>query len=522
MNQFSILSPILGKREDVPNIFLNKVMTPEVSNCQFWNGKVRTSYGRLPEIVDASGTAVAVGDSMPVVKYLNHLSDSGSKYLLAFTALHAYRWNAVSYDWDIMFTCSTTAVSWSASSFNGKVVATNNIDAPLIWDGDTGTDFTSLSATLSTGVTISRAKTCCVFEGHIIFGNYDTSDSNVYPNGIIMSDLDDETQWMLSEAGDQSAYYVGGEGEVCGLGVKSDFLYVFKTRSARVFWYTGGTDIMNSRQYNEKIGTFAQDSIVNDGDGNLYFFGSDYSFREVDKGRVSKAIEETVRTINPESGYIEQVRGTYIAEYDELWWTCPVSMSLTNNRVLCLEKDGQWYERDQAVSAFGTFEQTVNFTWDNQPAGTWDDWTGKWDDATESSGWLTDICGDYSGYTYRSHGGTGDIAWSGSAMASTSPTYKFVMSTDLMDKGGLRYYKRLLYMYLYFTNITGSVSIYIKEDNAADWSSAGTVTISGSEAILIEELPVDYRARTFLVKLESSGPFEFLGAEFEFLDAGLR
>ena len=523
MKQFSILSPVLGKREDVPSIFLQKAMTPEIGNCQFWNGKVRTSYGRTPEIGDASGTAVAVGDSQAVVKYLNHQSDTGSKYLLAFTALHAYRWNSTTYAWDAMHTCTATAVSWSANSFNGKVVATNNIDDPLVWDGGAETLFTSLSATLSTGVTIERAKVCTIFEGHVVFGNYDTSDGETYPNGIIISDLDDETLWNLSEAGDQSAYYVDGDGVVSGLGVKNDLMYVFKTRSARAFWYTGTASILNSRAYNTKVGTFSPESVGNDGDGNLYFFGSDYAFREVDIGRLSKAIEDSVRTINSEDGIVQQVRIAYIPEYDEVWWTAPVNSSETNNHIFCLQKNGIWYERSHVVSAFGVYESSTNYTWDNQPAGTWDDWIGIWNDSTEASGWLTDICSDYYGYTYRSHGSSGDVAWNGSAMVSTSPTYKFVMSTDLGNKGALRYFKRLLYAYAYFTSIGGEpVSIYIKEDNAADWSLAGTITTDGTTAIYIGELPLDYRARTFLIKIESSYPFEFLGAEFEYIDSGLR
>ena len=530
MKQFSILSPVLGKREDAPNIFIDKAMTPDIVNCQYWNGKVRTSYGRDPELADASGVSVATPDAQPILTYLKHQSDDGAKYLLSFTALHAYRWDSVGHAWDVMFTCATTATTynWSAVSFNGKVVATNNVDLPQVWEGSTGTGFADLNTVLassgaSSGVTVTKAKVCTVFESHVVFGGYVLSDSTNYPNGIIISDLDDEALWDQTVAGDQSAYYVDGAGIISGLGVKGDLMHVFKTRSSRAFWYTGTATVLNSRLHNPSVGTFSQDSIGNDGNGNLYFLGSDMSFREVDIGILSQAIKESVRTVNTEADAIVNVKFTYIPEYDELWWACPTGTSTTNIKIYCFSKMGTWYERDTPVSAFGKYEYSLNYTWENQPAGTWDDWAGVWDDSTESAGWMIDICGDDAGYTYKSHGSIGDTRWSNSAMKSRLVPYGIVLSTDLGNKGSLRYFKRLLYIYGYFTSIgEGPIWVYIKQDNEASWQLAGSITTNGTEAIHIGELAVDYRARHFLIRFAGITPFEFLGCELEYLDSGLR
>jgi len=523
MNQFGIYSPVLGKREDVPNIFLQKALTPDILNCQFWQGKVRTSYGRTPELQNASGVSVATPDGQPILKYLNHQSDSASKHLLVFTALHAYRWDDATNDYVTLHTCATTSTikNWSVAPINGKVVATNNVDAPIVWDGGTGTTFGALNASIASGVTISRAAVCCNYENHIVFGNYDLSNGESYEGGIILSDLDDETEW---QTGDASAFYSEGAGVVNGMGKKDDLLYVFKTRSARIFWYTGTDAILNSRSFSNTIGTFSPDSVGNDGDGNLYFFSSDLAIREVDAGRISSPmIDNAIRRINHETDVVNLVQFAYVPEYNECWWACPVDGSDTNNVIFCYQQGGIWYERDQAVSAFGVYERSVNYTWDNQPEGTWDDWTGVWNDASEAAGWQSDICSDYDGYTYRSHASSDDIAWDGSEMVSTGPVHRFVMSTDLGDKAALRYYKRLLYMYAYFTSIGGDpASIYIKQDNEAQWQLAGTIATDGDADITIGELALDTRARHFLVKIESSSPFEFLGAEFEYLPSGLR
>ena len=542
MQQFSVLSPVLGKREDIQSIFLQKTMTPEIQNCQFWKGAVRTSYGRTVELADASGDAVATPDGKPVIKYLYHQSDNASKHLLAFTTLGIFRWSQAEGDWTTITTglgTLATAQTWGVAQLNGNVVATNNQTGGIYkWDGDTSNHFVPLLAsTNATADPITRAKCVINYENHIVFGNYSIASLVIpdYQNGFIMSDLDDLDQWDLSAAGDQSAFYSEGEGVISGLGRKLGYLYVFKTRSHRPWWYTGTSTIMNSREGVINVGCFAQDTIVNDANNNLYFLDSDMHIREVDKGIISLPELDTVRTINTvntedvtgghEIGILG-ARSVYIPEYNEVWWAIPTN-TLFNDKILCYQLNGIWYERDTPVSAFGQYTPSddTSYTWDNQPEGPWDDWTGIWDDATESAGFPNDIASDYYGYTYRVHGSTCDRAWNGSAMASTNPVYKFVMTTDLGDKGLMRYFKRLLYMYAYFNSIGGgAASIYIKEDSAVGWGSAvGTInTTSGSEAVFIGELALDHRAKTYLIKIESSTPFEFLGAMFEFMMSGVR
>ena len=71
MNKFSILSPAMGQREDIPNILLNNAFTPENSNVQIWDGEVRTAKMRKKELlrdvyaitsVDTSGDTLTIAD----------------------------------------------------------------------------------------------------------------------------------------------------------------------------------------------------------------------------------------------------------------------------------------------------------------------------------------------------------------------------------------------------------------------------------------------------------------------------
>jgi len=129
-------------------------------------------------------------------------------------------------------------------------------------------------------------------------------------------------------------------------------------------------------------------------------------------------------------------------------------------------------------------------------------------EGTIPTGTKINICSDYSGYTYklmRSETDDGE-----------EYTAYFVISTDLTNKRGLAYYKRILDLWLYFNKEdSGSANVYVKRDNEPDWQTVGTVTLTGTEDIVIKHLAPDIRGKHFLFKISASNHFEFLGALFE-------
>jgi len=131
------------------------------------------------------------------------------------------------------------------------------------------------------------------------------------------------------------------------------------------------------------------------------------------------------------------------------------------------------------------------------------------------TGTLINICSDYSGYTYK-------LMRSETDDGETYTAY-FVISTDLANKQGLSFYKRILDMDLYFNNEdSGTATISVKRDNETSWVSLGSVSLAGDDDIIIKHLAVDVRAKHFLFKISASNHFEFLGVLFQFIPIGMR
>lgn len=125
------------------------------------------------------------------------------------------------------------------------------------------------------------------------------------------------------------------------------------------------------------------------------------------------------------------------------------------------------------------------------------------------------ICGDYTGYSYQ-------LMKSETDDGGTYTGY-FVISTDLTNKQGLAFYKRILDLHLYFrSESSGTALVEVKRDNEADWQTVGTVSLTGTEDIVILHLAPDIRAKVFLFKISATNFFRFLGVLFEYLPEGLR
>lgn len=122
---------------------------------------------------------------------------------------------------------------------------------------------------------------------------------------------------------------------------------------------------------------------------------------------------------------------------------------------------------------------------------------------------------------YNSHGSYSD--------KGQPVTAYFVLSTDLADLQAMRWFKRLLAMYLVIQK-SGSeaLTVEVKRDNEPYWQSAGTVTVaSQANDVLTERVSatggVDFRAKRFQIKVSStSSLFRFLGIEFDYVMSGER
>ena len=143
---------------------------------------------------------------------------------------------------------------------------------------------------------------------------------------------------------------------------------------------------------------------------------------------------------------------------------------------------------------------------------------------TTPTGTKISICSDYSGYTYILNKSLTD---DGNAYESY-----FVISTDLADKQGLHFKKRLEDLYSYFEKKdSGTCKIYVKRDNETTWQYAGEISMTGDDDIIVPHLPsenqdtsgdVDWLAKHFLIKFVFQNDFEFIGLVAEFVPIGVR
>lgn len=140
------------------------------------------------------------------------------------------------------------------------------------------------------------------------------------------------------------------------------------------------------------------------------------------------------------------------------------------------------------------------------------------------TGTKVSICSDYNGMTYKLNESYTDDGF-------TYESY-FILSTDLADKQGLHWNKRLLDLFSYFeSKDSGTCKIYIKKDNEADWQYCGEISMVGDADIIVKHLPsenqdssgdIDFLAKHYLIKFFFENDFDFIGLITESILIGVR
>ncbi|MBU2249262.1 MAG: hypothetical protein KKD77_21120, partial [Gammaproteobacteria bacterium] len=442
---------------------------------------------------------------------------------MGFTSNHVYYWDTTLTKWQSIFTCSAECTYWDADKYGDNMCMTNNVDRPQYWDGNTAntcenidTRYTSSSATY-----IAKAKFIKSYHNYLFLGNVELANGTKYQHYVYTSSILQglaDGGWIQGAGYDAGAYYVGGEGEISGgFGLWQDYLVIFKRRSIRKFWFVGLAIPFQQSELSPEIGCITPGSVVNDWNGDLYYYGTDKAIHGIAAGNVSGAVDKTCRDIEP--SLVEGVRSIAVDEYKELRWAIPYGNSATANNKIIVYRPGErrWdTDMDVAVTAFGTYTRQSNVTWDTLPYSSWDEWGwDSWDAIAASSDFPVDICGDADGYTYALHGGYQDDG--------SDYTSYFVLSTDMADKQALPFHKRVTQVFIYVQKeSTGTLSLSVKRDNETGWQSLGSVSLSGNEDILRQRLSVDFSGRHFLLKVSGTNAFRVIGLEFELQEAGQR
>jgi len=150
---FPIFAPVLGLRQDAPELLLEAAMHTDNTNVLVDNGEIHRAKKPVKEFVDGDLDAQAMPDGLEILHYHFLEKNDLTSYLCAFTADHIYHWDAVGKEWDLKHTCRETCTAWSTVTFNDQLIATNNgwltgspADRPLYWNG-TNSLFQNLAET---------------------------------------------------------------------------------------------------------------------------------------------------------------------------------------------------------------------------------------------------------------------------------------------------------------------------------------------------------------------------------------
>lgn len=466
---------------------------------------------------------VGLPDANPAMRYETLTLSDGTERLVGFTKDHIYYWNTVLTQWDVLHTCASSCTYWDAAKYGDNLCATNNVDRPVYWDGNTANSFVNIDTqyTSSSADYVAKAKFIGSYHNYLFLGNTETSGGTRQQSHIYFCTIGqglDTGGWIRSATSDAGSIYIAGDGEITGgFGHWQDYLVIFKRRSARKISFVALSVPFEQSELFPDIGCNAPGSVGNDWDGDLYFYGTDKAFHGVSNGNISQAIDKTARDINP--SLLESIRFIAVDEYKELRWAVPYGSSATANNKIVVYRPGErkWdSDQDIAVTAFGTYTQQSNWTWDTLPFSSWDEWGwDSWDAVEASADFPVDICSDASGYTYALHGGYLD---NGAEYESS-----FVLTTDLADKQALAFRKRVLQIFVYvMKETTGMLSLSVKRDNETSYQSLGTVSLTGDEDVLRQRLAVDFAGHHFLLKVAGNTAFRVIGFEFEYDVEGPR
>jgi len=539
LERFGIFAPVMGIKQDFPSILLPAAFTVNNENVMLRRGEIHRATMRAKELQSSTGgeepvfTHVQTPDTYPILCYHWYEDKDGGGFLLAFTKAHIYHWNTGTSAWDEKFECSSNCDDWSVVTFNDDtlgpiVVATNNVDKVQWWKG-TGNfavvdDADNGIEVADDEVYLTKAKYVAVFENYLFLANV-TVGGSAKRQALYWSKIGQYEEWNSSDAGSDagSKVFPGGD-QIMGLGNFQDFLLIFKERSFYRMWLVSTDDVFNSAVMSESLGTYAPHSIVNGIAGDLYFFASDYTIRQVrgalnDYSVISDPVDIFVKDIPPE--YVHKIQATYVYEYGEMWFAIPCKTNVPmsegevteNNRVL-VYLDGRWCSRKMPVVAFGEYERETAYTIDTIPFPSIDEigWDTI-DNIVADANFRTDLCSDNNGYSYAPHNSELD--------AGNDYTGYAVLSTDLAEKHALATFKRLSKIKVYARREgAGELTVELKRDHETAWQPVGSVSLAGSKDILVADLPCDYRARHFLLKISAMNHFRFIGVVFEYILVG--
>lgn len=188
-----------------------------------------------------------------------------------------------------------------------------------------------------------------------------------------------------------------------------DRLIVFFERSTWELVYTGN-EILPFRwqQINTELGAESTFSVVPFdkvvlGIGNVGI----HACTGANVERIDQKIPDEVFNIHNENDGIVRVHGIRDYTTELVYWTFPSASAPTNNnptfpqRVLVYNyTTGSWALNDDAITAFGYFQNTDDITWESLGSQLWQDTVDQWNSGYFQGAFRNIVAGNQEGYTF--------------------------------------------------------------------------------------------------------------------------
>ncbi|MEE9354740.1 MAG: hypothetical protein V3U75_04045 [Methylococcaceae bacterium] len=499
-----------------------------------------TSSIVVEETLEAEGAIpgnLFVG-ATPVIKYHRHIRQgTGTEHLLLGTKYHLLLWLQSDRSMTVKWTNTDPAnvLRWEIKDHLRNVVATNNSDFVLWWNIDTSVANNFAALDNANGIDyegtanrLTKCKHLISYERYLILG-FTTEAGTVFPQRKRWASLGtggSSIDFDENGAGDAgSKDFTTSPGFLMGFALHDDDLVIAKDDSMHRAFIVFADTVFEYEQYTLKVGCESADSLVNDKAGRLYWLGSDLTIREINTPfPISTPVDITVKGMN--TAQAEFIQGTFIDEFDQIWWAIPSGGSSTNDTIVVFHPDsGRAFIHKIPVRAFGDFTQQEAITYDTMPYGSvasggtgyagWGaDFGGIYDSQKRIVGFPLDLASDYLGETFDLHRSSDDDG--------NDFTGKLIISTTLTVQKSLNVFKRVNNGCDLILNrkSSGSVSLYVKRDTESSWQLLGAASLvdsAGPETIIVH-VPFDIRFKSAEFKHESTAQMELLGMIFRELE----
>jgi len=359
---------------------------------------------------------------------------------------YVYRMDALDGTWDYITGTTTlktpTDYYISFTTFNGKVLFTNDYNTPQQW-ANSGS---CTSMTVPTGLT--QAKFITNFQNYCIMAN------------CVVSGVDSPTRWYWSNYKDEATWtatdfleagYNDGE-QITGIRVLGDRLVIFKENSIWVATFTGDANIPFIQQKSNSTVGCAFSRSIQEIDNGLMFGSWDglYYFDGSNSYKTSDRINDTWRALHRDRP--DQWCSTYQKDKNRYWLSAPDGTSTFNNVVITWDSFNNAFSKySLSASSLTTFR--VN--------------------AREERVYFS----DYLGYTYRADYGLDDYP------SKTKTGINFYYYTNWKKFDDICDQKGIPNAYVYYSNTAGTITLVYSYDFYTTDTYTQTFSSYSAEAV---------------------------------------